>query len=347
MPSQDNPSKTSPPDAAPGPSDPRVVDFGFASSSHDEFEAVLNKLISPTRVRPNGRDARSGGHLEFHGTHNFSVFESAFAGVTHELPAEPDDNRLAFVSASRGVGQIELNRQGHVFSRTSGILMTSGAPRLLRQSDDCLMTVLILDRGLIASHCAKLLGRDLESDVTFGETLPLDTPSGQNWLRLVDYVNAELKQPSSLARTVPAAFQQIQQMVMTGLLYGHSHNYSQALMAPQSPAAPYYVKRAEAYIAANFGEPISLAEIASHAGVSARSLQNGFQNFRGRTPMAFLRAVRLQAAHERLLAADPAVETVTRVARDCGFNHLGEFSTHYKRTFDLTPREALLRTRRP
>lgn len=133
---------------------------------------------------------------------------------------------------------------------------------------------------------------------------------------------------------------------MTGFLLTHNHNHSDALLRPQSPAAPYYVKRAEAYIEAHFAEPLSLADIAAQAGVSARSLQNGFQNFRHMTPMAFLRRVRLEHAHRALLMADPAFSSVTDIAIDCGFSHMGEFSALYKRAFGVTPRDTLLKKMR-
>ncbi|NNC00717.1 helix-turn-helix transcriptional regulator, partial [Corallococcus exiguus] len=86
-----------------------------------------------------------------------------------------------------------------------------------------------------------------------------------------------------------------------------------------------------------------LADIAAHAAVSARSLQNGFQNFRSMTPMAFLRAVRLQRAHAMLLAADPASATVTGIAMSVGFNHMGEFASLYKRSFGASPSHTLWR----
>jgi transcriptional regulator GlxA family with amidase domain len=101
------------------------------------------------------------------------------------------------------------------------------------------------------------------------------------------------------------------------------------------------VKRAEAYIEAHFTELLSLAEIAAHAGVSARGLQNGFQNFRQMTPMAFLRSVRLQHARRALLKADPATSTVTEIAMSCGFSHMGDFAAIYKRAFSEPPSQTL------
>ncbi|PVE25591.1 hypothetical protein DC522_04525 [Microvirga sp. KLBC 81] len=200
-----------------------------------------------------------------------------------------------------------------------------------------------MDRRRLSDYCAKLLGRDLKQRIDLDINLRLDTGAGQSWLRTVQYASAELSNPHSLIRHVPAVWNQLEQLVFTSLLYGHRHNYSDALLQPQSAAAPFYVKRAEAFIEAHFAEPLSLADIAAQAGVSARSLQNGFQSFRHTTPMAFLRSIRLQKVHRALIAADPSLSTVTQIALSCGFSHMGEFGAAYKRTFGVSPRETLAR----
>jgi len=200
-----------------------------------------------------------------------------------------------------------------------------------------------MKRQRVSEYCAKLLGHDLDGQVEFQTQFTLDDGAGQSWPRLVQYASAELADPQSPARRLPAACQQLEQMVMTGFLLSHSHTYSRQLLEPQSPAAPYYVKRAEAYIEAHFMEPLSLAEIAAQSGASARSLQNGFQSFRRMTPMAFLRQVRLEHARRALLQADPAFATVTDIALGCGFSHMGEFAGLYRRTFGETPSQTLSR----
>ncbi|MBQ0818948.1 AraC family transcriptional regulator, partial [Microvirga sp. HBU67558] len=73
--------------------------------------------------------------------------------------------------------------------------------------------------------------------------------------------------------------------------------------------------------------------------------QNGFQSFRGMTPMAFLRSLRLRHAHQTLLLSDPGTVTVTEVALRCGYNHLGEFASAYRHAFGETPKRTLARTR--
>ncbi len=215
----------------------------------------------------------------------------------------------------------------------------------MHYQDNCETVSILLNRRKLAEQCAKLLGHEIEGLMEFDRQMSFESAGGQSLRRLGLYVAGELSDPFSMTRQVPAVAQQLEQMVSTAFLLGHSHTYSDALLRPQSAAVPFYVKRAEAFIEAHFSEPLSLADIAAHAGVSARSLQNGFQNFRNTTPMGFLRSLRLKRAYETLLLSDPGTVTVTEIALRCGFGHLGEFATVYRHTFGEAPRQTLARAR--
>ena len=93
----------------------------------------------------------------------------------------------------------------------------------------------------------------------------------------------------------------------------------------------------------HLAKPVSIAEVASVAGVSARTLSRAFQRRRGTTIKGFLKERRLEAANRALILADPDETNVTRVALDLGFDQLGRFSADYKRAFDELPSETLAR----
>jgi AraC-like DNA-binding protein len=334
------------PEERPAARDGPVVDLVIRSNALDEMEDLTSSLISPNRLRPLTKEVAFNGVFQVHGLQDFFTFATGYGcSVGVNIQHEPDDERMGFVWAPKGNGQLIMDGRTHAFSSQRGIVMTSGPPRTLNYLDDCATSVLVMNRRKMAEHCAKLLGHDLDRDPQFDPGFDLNSANGQSWLKLFEYATSELASPRSLSRTVPAARQQLEQMAMTGFLLSQSHTYSDALLRPQAAAVPFYVRRAEAYIEAHFAEPLSLAEIAAQAGVSARSLQNGFQTFRNTTPMGFLRSLRLQRVHRVLLAADPGTARVTEIALACGFNHMGEFASAYRRTFGETPRETLVRAR--
>lgn len=79
--------------------------------------------------------------------------------------------------------------------------------------------------------------------------------------------------------------------------------------------------------------PLSVAEVCQQLGVSRRSLQYCFQNLLNTTPMAYLRAQRLNGVRTMLKSA----HSVTEAAAHWGFWHFGHFSQEYKKMFGELP----------
>lgn len=103
---------------------------------------------------------------------------------------------------------------------------------------------------------------------------------------------------------------------------------------------PAGLRRAVAYICDHSDHPISLPQIAAAAGVSSRTLQKHFNRFLGTSPIAWLRRVRLEHAHDDFLReADGGKVTV--IASSRGFSHLGRFSAAYRDIYRERPSETL------
>jgi AraC-like DNA-binding protein len=323
-----------------------IVDLVIRSRQLDEMEDITNSFISSHRLKPLTKDGAFDSTLRLHGVPDFCGFTISYGrSVQGRLEDVLPDERMAFVMAPKGRGRLTLNRQEFDMSGERGVVFPTGPLKTLNHSDDCEISVLLMNRHKAADYCAKLLAHDLDRELQFDTAFDLNSANGQSWVRLFQYATAELANPRSLFRTMAAARQQLEQTVLTGFLLSQTHTYSDALLRPQSAAVPFYVRRAEAYIEAHFSEPLSLADIAAQAGVSARSLQNGFQSFRNTTPMGFLRSLRLKRAYETLLLSDPSTVTVTEIALRCGFGHLGEFATAYRHAFGEAPRQTLARAR--
>lgn len=103
------------------------------------------------------------------------------------------------------------------------------------------------------------------------------------------------------------------------------------------------VRRAQAFIEDNASLPITVEQIADAVHVSVRALQAAFRRLRDTTPTAYLRQVRLQAAHRELLGADPTRASVGEIAHRWGFAHLGRFAGEYFAAFAELPHETLQR----
>jgi transcriptional regulator GlxA family with amidase domain len=110
-------------------------------------------------------------------------------------------------------------------------------------------------------------------------------------------------------------------------------------------ASPSPSRRASDLLIDRLDEPWSVDRLASALGFSSRTLHRVVRRELGVSPMLLLRRVRLAQARADLEAPAPGT-TVTDVAFDCGFAHLGRFAGEYARQFGEPPSETLRRARR-
>ena len=104
-------------------------------------------------------------------------------------------------------------------------------------------------------------------------------------------------------------------------------------------------RRASDLLTDRLYEPWSVDRLASALGLSPRTLHRVVRREFGVSPMLLLRKARLAQARSELDAPGPGA-TVTTVALDCGFTHLGRFAQEYARQFGEPPSETLRRARR-
>lgn len=130
-------------------------------------------------------------------------------------------------------------------------------------------------------------------------------------------------------------------LVASAVLNAFPHNYSARLLWGSAGPAPYYVKKAETYVTANFHLPLTIGDLAAESGVSQRTLHDGFRKFRSCSPMKYVTLIRLEAAHCRLQAAQMGSATVGDIAWSCGFTHLSKFAKAYFERFGCLPSHTL------
>lgn len=82
----------------------------------------------------------------------------------------------------------------------------------------------------------------------------------------------------------------------------------------------------------------SVAQLCLDLGVSRRTLQTGFNEVMGLSPLSYVKAVRLNNVRSQLLQQ----QTVTDAATQFGFWHFGHFARDYQKMFGEKPSQTLL-----
>ncbi len=133
-----------------------------------------------------------------------------------------------------------------------------------------------------------------------------------------------------------ASYRRYLQLVGAGSRAGETTNAAPPL-GERRPLEPNLLKRADRFVLDHIGEPFAIARLAEHCGVSLRMLENVFAKFRGITPVAHIRNMRLDHARFALSAAGGSV---AEIAARYGFRSPTTFTLEYRKRFGVPPSRA-------
>lgn len=106
----------------------------------------------------------------------------------------------------------------------------------------------------------------------------------------------------------------------------------------------YIVERCHQLIHQGLPDEADITTLCQQLKISRRTLQYSFQEVTGLSPVAYLRAIRLNMARSQLINM-PAVQ-VADIARQTGFSHSGYFASEYSALFGETPSQTRLNAAR-
>ncbi len=108
---------------------------------------------------------------------------------------------------------------------------------------------------------------------------------------------------------------------------------------PVFSCSPRYnlVKQIEEITLTNPQQTLTLHDLCKIVHYSDRTLNYIFQSVVGMSPLAYLKAQRMNGAHRQFKDSTTKDTTVTEVAQQWGFWHMGHFSQEYKKMFGVCP----------
>jgi transcriptional regulator GlxA family with amidase domain len=107
---------------------------------------------------------------------------------------------------------------------------------------------------------------------------------------------------------------------------------------------PTSTRLARDFIEAHIGDLPTVADVAAASGVGVRALARGFEKHLGTSPLQYMLELRLQGVHDEMVVCSHRT-TVTDVALQWGFTHLGIFAARYRERFGEFPSETLRKAR--
>lgn len=242
-------------------------------------------------------------------------------------------------------GVIEYVNGGErcVVTPAQGMVTSPTRPLRIRYGAASRGFIFKIRRAALENHLGALIGAAVTRPLIFDAPVPAGTRFARHYRRLLACAVEELDSPGGLAG-LSHFVASLEDMVMTALLTGQRHSYSGCFETPPPSAALSHVRRVEECVRANPARYFAVADFATLTGVSGRSLHRAFREHRGYSPMAFVRAARLGLARARLVRGESGA-TVTTIAQECGFDHLGRFGQAYAARYGEPPSHTLKRVR--
>ena len=252
----------------------------------------------------------------------------------HEIDLA-DDNFLTIMLPTRGATRVRMDRKERTIEQGAALALGPSerwTQVQRRNHRDFRANVAKIDlKG--AGH-SKIISTVKADPIFFIEPTALEGVRA-----LISYLFADLASP------VPTLMHQPASDLFAALVLEHlRHLLTSGGDEPASDGSEGdLVRRAKDYIAAFASDPLTVPSIAEALGVSTRRLQDAFRLTARQTPWEHLTEIRLGNARAQLLAG--AGPSVTMIALDCGFSHLGRFSRTYRMTYGEAPSATLTRAR--
>jgi AraC-like DNA-binding protein len=321
----------------------QISRFKIVEADLEQLRDHYARTLKPVRVLPIVR----GGRVSVEDLH-FSVGEfdiwsgQCRSGMEVNFTEPPD--AFAIYLPIRGAMEMVSGGRSLVSTSRSIIAADLAQSKTLKLHQNRSHIGIAFSRAAVRQQLSELLDGPAVHDLDLTSEVPMGVAAHDRLSDLGQFLWRSLESDGSEMLSMRST-EYLFKTIMISLLENVPHRYSGMLERPIAAAVPRQVKRAIDYMTANLGQPLDIADIAREAGVSVRSLQVAFQQFKDMSPLEFLRLLRLRAVRDDIMSG--AVGTVSDIARRWGFSHMGRFSALYRQAFGEFPLQSLQRGRAP
>jgi len=305
-----------------------------AVRARDDVERAVARLLGPHRMAPAGAGPLRAELYDVT-LPGGGLVELCYGRATR---IDFDGNADQYLFRLTLAGGCELHSgRDRAAVASGGISVSSPAcASRIDTSSDCRSLLLRLDRAALERKLADLLQATPRTPLRFALAVDTAHRGGGVVRDTLGYLQRLCALAPAGHGHAPLIGADLTEWLMTVLLTQLPHSYSDALArsAARMPL-PAHVRRARDYIDAHLDESLPLAALARVAGVSARTLQNGFAHFVGMSPAAYVRERRLEAVHAAL-ERDPQARVADAMLA-CGVQSFAHFTKAYVRRFGHPP----------
>ncbi|HSH97820.1 MAG: helix-turn-helix domain-containing protein [Methylophilaceae bacterium] len=320
--------------AMPAPADPAFSFNHQQTHDFDEQAALLQGWNQDYSQISSGNFNGFISEMKFQDTHLFMEHTSQKLFQSGKLGDDVIAVGMPIRSESNGLfcGSISQAESMHIFSGSNGFEFLSPTELVMGgisvNRAALLATLSADDQQTVIDHCEN------------AHVEPMGMHEVNNFRQFMTGVFETVSHTPALledAQMIESLRASVISLVAESLLSQHE-TYSD----PISTAKCWkIIAESREIVISNQDNAVSVADLCLKLGVSRRTLQYCFQNLLNISPIAYLRAERLNGVRHMLKTAN----SVTEAAAYWGFWHFGHFSQEYKKMFGELPSMTFKRLR--
>jgi AraC-like DNA-binding protein len=315
----------------------------FYTEDVREAAELIGLALSPTTLTLGGTD-RQRFSASLHGVRlrDVSMLYVDLGGpATLDVPAMGHYYAVHTPTDGRAV----CTHDGTTFEATPvrAVVTSPGMALTMQIADGSPQLVIRIEQEALARHLTRLLGGSMARPLVFEPQMDLTSEAAMRWTGAIRMLHTEVFHAGSLVQR-GQGIGSLEELLMSSLLLLQPSNHHAQLVMPTGPGGRRVVREAMDFIDAHLRDRVTMPDIARGVHMSIRTVQQGFREELGTTPMLYLRDRRLERARADLTDGLPSDGvTVTEVAERWGFHHLGSFAQLYRKRWGESPSETLRR----
>ena len=302
----------------------------FQSNDLDDTREQISRVMQPHTLDPLSH-VRGTSHMDFVQLGGTGLGLIGF-GDSMQVNVDAVDGYHLLMFCLAGHAQVEVDRRIVQVDEQNAVLCRPGQSFRARLSEGCEQFVVRIRSSEFANRV---------SSPTAPAGFNIASARWMAWQQHLRWITSS-RELLTAAQTSARVATGAEYLLLELLAYAREE--SDAPIRRLTPA-PSVVARAIDVMHERFAEPLRMQDIADAVDVPERTLRDAFQRFKGASPMQLLHQVRLERAHERLSRIDN-LQSVSDIALDCGFSHLGRFSIVYREKFGESPSDTYRRIKR-
>jgi len=309
------------------------------SNDIDDARLQISQRVSPHKIEMTGHAELLD--VNFSGVHLDGIaLLHAYYGCSIE--AKPEDSEFYYTHTMlQGNSEIEHGTNQCETIAGDTVILSPSVPYNMKLHEKCDRIVIRIDPEQVKSHLSKLLYRDIDESLVFD----LKLKNARTWWNSINYILCQIENEPRILKSKDIQ-RTYAQLIISNLLELHNHNYVEMMQQQGENMMCPQVRAAIDYIQSNLQKNISLAELANHCSVSARTLQRSFLKYVDTSPTVYVRNAKLDAIQCELQSMNDIENgCIKRVLLDYGIVDFGRFAQYYRTRFGCTPRETITKSK--